>query len=93
MSDDQLEAAERAYEAWRVTLLTFPAPDGIYIAGYEAAEDESQERIEALGLALRQIMDEIGVPGDGHPAPAAHAYEIARTALAKQEEAEHETGP
>jgi chromosome segregation ATPase len=50
-------------------------------ASLEAAEGER----DALREALHAIKSELGVPGDGYPAPVSNAAEIARAALAPKE--------
>ena len=44
---------------------------------------EAADTLDEAEKALREIMDELGVPGDGYPQPVANAYEIARAALAR----------
>ncbi len=41
---------------------------------------------DALRKALDMVMHELGVPGEGYPAPVANAYRIAAQALAGQPE-------
>jgi hypothetical protein len=45
---------------------------------------DAYRAIDDLRGALRQIMDELGVPDDDYPAPVANAYRIAEAALVKE---------
>jgi hypothetical protein len=47
----------------------------------EAFAFERNKRVAELERALRQIMNELGVPNSGYPAPVANAYEIAERAF------------
>lgn len=47
---------------------------------------EFEQAHENLSEALRAILNELGVPNEGYPAPVANAIEIARAALAETEE-------
>lgn len=40
---------------------------------------------DRLRAVLQSVMDNLGVPQPGYPAPVAHAYEIARAALEGKE--------
>jgi hypothetical protein len=43
------------------------------------------EIIKKYRKALYDILDELGVPGEGYPAPVGNAVQIAREAIAKAE--------
>ena len=50
----------------------------------EGAGETAVRVLRSYREAFRNIMNELGVPGDGYPAPVWNAYEIAREALGEE---------
>jgi hypothetical protein len=76
---------EQGYpQTWAVgtpdwTLAECPRED---VARFIALAPDLARLVEELGGALEAALQELGVPGEGYPAPVANAVEILKVALA-----------
>jgi hypothetical protein len=47
------------------------------------AHADALEKLKVAEGAMHNAMNELGVPGDGYPAPVANAYDLLKAALAR----------